>query len=152
MLSPVSANTPAWTWAVPLIVATVTFIGVMLSMMLQWRNFSRKLQSAHALKMAEMRQQYIHNLREAMAEFLSYASTPTLDQASTREFYEYASRIELMLNPNDEDYMEMIQLLRKFLHAAGGDEKLDLTVPYVRLCQRILKREWNIAKSGIYRF
>ena len=108
---------PTWTWAVPLIAATIAFVGVAITILLQWRNFNRQLRSAHALKIAEMRQAWINTLRDAMSKFQSYGVTPSLNHAAEREFYEHGTRIELLMNPNDPDYQVLHDCLYRLLSA-----------------------------------
>jgi len=139
----------AWTWAIPLIAALIAFTGVMITIILQWRNFKKQIRSAHALKIAEMRQAWINNLRDAMCTFQSYGVTPDLDHNATREFYEHGTRIELMMNPKDPDYDELHSCLYKFLSAATHEDKFASNPQFVEVCQRILKREWDVLKSEI---
>jgi hypothetical protein len=143
------AGQPTWTWVVPLIVALLALIGVAITVLLQWRNFNRQLKSAHALKIAEMRQEWINNLRNAMSTFQSIGVTPDLDHQMLKEFYEHGTKIELMMNPNDQDYGELERCLYNFLDARTVDEKFAANLPFVRVCQRILKREWEVLKAEI---
>jgi hypothetical protein len=143
------AAIPAWTWAVPLIAALVAFIGVMITVILQWRNFVKQIKSAHSLKIAEMRQAWINNLRDAMSKFQSYGVTPDLDHRAEREFYEHGTRIELMMNPKDPDYAELLECLYEFLPAKDIQDKFSANPHYVEVCQRILKREWEVLKREL---
>lgn len=140
---------PFWTWAVPLIAATIAFVGVVITLTIQWRNFNKQLKSAHALKVAEMRQAWINNLRDAMSKFQSYGVTPDLNHSAEREFYEYGTRIELLMNPKDPDYPELQSCLYKFLSATETIEKFSANPRFVEVCQRILKREWETLKREI---
>ena len=92
-------NVPTWNWAVPLIASALALLGVTVTIIVQWRNFNKQLQSAHALKIAEMRQAWINDLRQAMATFQSYGVTPDMNHNEQREFYEAGTRIELLMNP-----------------------------------------------------
>ena len=149
MNSQVALSGSAWTWAIPMIAALLAFIGVIVTVILQWRNFVKQLRSAHALKVAEMRQTWINNLREAMASFQSYGVTPDLDHTSHREFYEHGTKIELLMNPKDSDYEELQRCLYRFLNANTLAEKFAANPQYVSVCQRILKREWEVLKREI---
>jgi hypothetical protein len=140
---------PTWTWAVPLIASTIAFVGVAITILLQWRNFKKQLRSAHALKIAEMRQSWINTLRDAMSKFQSYGVTPSLNHTAERDFYEYGTRIELLMNPSDPDYPVLQNCLYRFLSAQDEMEKFAANPQYVDVCQRILKREWDALKREI---
>lgn len=149
-MSPQAAiGIPDWTWAVPLIAALVAFSGVLITLILQWRNFNKQLKSAHALKVAEMRQAWINNLRDAMSKFQSFGVTPDLNHLAEREFYEFGTRIELLMNPNDPEYPALHACLYRFLSAEDMIEKYSANPEYVEVCQRILKREWETLKREI---
>ena len=143
------AAIPTWTWAVPLIAALIAFGGVTLTIVLQWRNFTKQLRSAHALKVAEMRQAWINSLRDAMSKFQSYGVTPGIAHISEREFYEYGTRIELLMNPKDPDYQKLHDCLYKFLSADDVLNKFSANPDFINVCQRILKREWDTLKREI---
>jgi len=72
-----------------------------------------------------------------------------LDHATTREFYEYGTRIELLMNPEDQDYNELQNCLYVFLAAKTDIEKFSANAKYVNVCQRILKHEWDKLKDAI---
>lgn len=86
-------------------------------------HFTKQLRSAHALKVAEMRQAWIYNLREAMASSQSHGVTPDLDHTGHREFYEPGTKIELLMNPKDPEYDELQGCLYSFLNANTLAEK-----------------------------
>jgi len=90
-----------------------------------------------------------NNLREAMASFQSYGVTPDLDHTGHREFYEHGTKIELLMNPKDPDYDELQGCLYSFLNANTLAEKFSANPQYVAVCQRILKREWEVLKREI---
>ena len=138
-----------WTWAIPLIVASLALTGVTVTVVVQWRNFNRQLRSAHALKIAEMRQAWINDLRDAMATFHSYGVTPALDQHGTREWYEAGTRIELLMNSSDADYGELQDRMYAFLGAENVQDKYTANPLFVEVCQRILKREWEVLKTEV---
>ena len=101
------SESPTWAWAIPLIASSLALVGVSITIVIQWRNFNRQLRSAHALKIAEMRQAWINTLREAMVEFQSYGVTPGLNQHQQREWYAAGTKIELLMNPLDKDFVEL---------------------------------------------
>lgn len=143
---------PIWTWAVPLFAALIALLGVIIGVYIQLRNLKRQLRSAHTLKIAEMRQAWINNLREAMAKYQSYGVTPNLNHKENRGYYEWGTRIELLMNPNDPDYDELYKCLYDFLNATNNQEKYSANPNYIAICQRILKREWDTLKKEVYGF
>jgi hypothetical protein len=112
-------------------------------------NAKLQAHTAQQLKIAEFRQAWINSLRDAMAEFQSYGITPELDQTKERKFYEVGTRIELLMNPNDQDYNELNDALYGFLSAKDEFEKYSMNPEFISICQAILKREWEVTKIEI---
>jgi len=96
------------------------------------------------VKLAEFRQRWIDCLREDMAKFGSLGVTPDLDHNSMQEFYELGTRIELRMNPNDENFAELQDCMYAFLGAELIEEKFAANPRFVRICQEVLKREWDV--------
>ena len=86
-----------------------------------------------------------------MAEFQSYGVTPGMDPASEKEFYALGTKIELLMNPNDQDYKSLHGHLYGFLGSSKGstEDKYRNNAPYIETCQRILKREWERLKNEL---
>jgi vacuolar-type H+-ATPase subunit E/Vma4 len=101
------------------------------------------------IRLAEMRQAWINSLRDDMASFQSYGVTPSLEQAKQQEFYRLGTRIELFMNPEDRDYDRLQDGLYAFLTAKTIEEKYGANAGFVAVCQRILKREWNVLRDEI---
>lgn len=137
-----------WAWA-PLGAALIALVGVAITIGIQNKNFKSQLRSSHAVKIAEMRQAWINDLRRAMSKFQSYGVTPEIEHANHREFYEAGTQIELMMNPKDPDFAELQLCLYKFLEAKGVEEKYSSNAQYIEVCQRILKREWETLKQEV---
>ncbi len=74
-----------------------------------------------------------------------------MDHRICREFYEKGTKIELMMNPNDPDYAALHACLYSFLSAEGLVGKYSANPEYVEVCQRILKREWEVLKQAVER-
>jgi hypothetical protein len=113
------------------------------------QGIDRQLQLQHAAKIAEFRQAWINSLRDAMASYQSYGVTPNLGQSETREFYKFGTEIELYMNRDDPRYLELHESMYSFLSAKTTDEKYACNAPYVRVCQDILKNEWDILKREL---
>jgi len=75
--------------------------------------------------------------------------TPGLNHAERREFYEHGTRIELLMNPQDPDYQKLSELLNRLLEAESKETKYAVNAEFVEVCQRILKREWEVTKCEI---
>lgn len=142
-------DAPTWTWVIPLATAAIALGGVLFTIFIQNMNFRKQIRSAHTLKIAEMRQLWINNLRDEMSKFQSYGVTPDLDHARERQFYEHGTRIELLMNPNDPDYNNLQDCLYKYLNAKDMAEKFAANPHYISLCQKILKREWEKLQSEV---
>lgn len=101
------------------------------------------------IKLADMRQAWVNNLRSDMAEFQALAVTPDLDYQKQTKFYQLMARIELSMNPGDEDYGELSKALYAYIEGGNVDERRANDPRYVAVCQRILKREWDVLKAEI---
>jgi len=141
---------PNWAWAIPLIVSVLALTGILITVAIQLRNFDRQLRSAHTLKISEMRQAWINNLRDSMAAFQSFGVTPGLDQHDKREWYEAGTKIELMMNPSDPDFEDLKNSMYRFLGAVEVTDKYSANPEYIQICQRILKREWEVLKQEVH--
>ena len=123
-----------------------------------WYSTRRALRSEHkrrrlegTLKIADYRQAWIDKLRDAMAEFQSYGVLPGGDPSKEREFYQLGTKIELLMNPKDDDFEALQAQLYSFLNAANDDtvSKYSNNAKFVELCQKILKREWDRLNKDI---
>lgn len=101
------------------------------------------------VKLAEMRQAWINSLRNDMAAFQSLGTTPGLAPETQPEFFRLGTRIELHMNPDDVEYPELQRCLHAYLGAKTQREKYDANHDYVAVCQRILKREWDVLKAEV---
>lgn len=101
------------------------------------------------LRLAEMRQAWINSLRDDMAAFQAIGVTPKLDHAQDQEFYRLGTRIELFMNPDDDNYPALQGALYAFLQAKTTEEKYAANPGYVEICQKILKAEWDVLKKEV---
>jgi len=111
---------------------------------------------------APMRQAWINNLRDLVADLLGKcahywaAGFDEREDSEYRHITELLYKLDLFLNPNEEDHVALIQNLR-VMHLAlseGRDPEHDNVFwdthrTAVALVQRILKREWDRVKSEI---
>ncbi len=86
-----------------------------------------------------------------MSEFQSFGVTPGLNPGRSREFYGLGTKIELLMNPADQDYDKLKNCLYEFLKSSEGSiyDKYGSNPQYVDVCQRILKREWDRLKEEL---
>ncbi|MCD6450005.1 MAG: hypothetical protein J7L34_05820 [Thermotogaceae bacterium] len=115
------------------------------------------------------RQKWINTLRTDISNFLTSAQmavyhfrAETLDEkarlASFRDMLFYESKIQLLLNPKENDHSNLIDLLKKSMFIGISDLGTDKqkVVDRMRASQRailelsqlILKREWERVKKG----
>jgi hypothetical protein len=144
-----TASPPEWTWLLPLIVGFVALAGVVVTAAVAIWNIRKQLNSAHSLKVAEMRHAWVNNLRDAMATYQSYGVSPIGDQTTQREFYEKGTRIELFMDPEHPDYGELQRCMQEFVLTGGTTDRSSANAAYVAVCQRIIKHEWERLEAEI---
>jgi Flp pilus assembly protein TadB len=137
------------------IVGAISAIGLIWGSILTSRASDRAAKSARQAmeqqtklnakaKIAEFRQAWINNLRDAMAKLLALGfETPD------REVIEAAARIQLLMNKKDDRYPELIKQMNEFATAMkGGNQRYD-SKKFIELCQDILKNEWDVLKKEL---
>lgn len=143
-------------WVVTAVI--VPILGALIGVLSAWitsrrlkKNEDKRRPFEGMLKIAEFRQQWINKLRSSMSEFQSYGILPNLDPTKEREFYKLGTEIELLMNPNDEDYRALQDSLYSFLSSAKASaiEKYKNNPGYIEICQKILKREWERLKTDL---
>ena len=111
-----------------------------------------KLEFRGTLKISEFRQNWINDLRNCMAEFHSYGILPDFDPSrQEQEFYRLGTKIELLMNPKDPEYGELQDVMYEFLDSAEGtkEDKYRVNPGFVKVCQKILKNEWERLKKDV---
>ncbi len=110
---------------------------------------SMKLQAE--VEIARFREQWIHRLRDSLAEFQALGTVPNSNPRKSVEFYKLGTKIELMMNPSDPDFKELQQLMYEYLHVSEGElvEKYMINPEFISVGQRILKREWERLKKDL---
>jgi hypothetical protein len=147
-------------WEIALLIAGIGLLGVWGGAKIAVNAQSKATQVAddaarrsdytnRSLSLANQRAAWIQRLRDEMALFQSWGMTPGLNHAERREFYEHGTRIELLMNPQDPDYQKLSELLNRLLEAASKETKYAVNAEFVEVCQRILKREWEVTKCEI---
>jgi hypothetical protein len=102
---------------------------------------------ASKAKMAEFRQAWINNLRDAMARFMALG-VDTKDD-TVMKMVEAAAKIQLFMNKKDERYPRLVQSMKDFSFAIAVDDRRYDSTEFVELCQDILKNEWEVLKKEL---
>lgn len=136
---------------VPVVSGITAVIAAIITSFCMTKSAKKRRSFDSILKISEFRQKWINDLRNTMAEFQSYAIMPNEDPTEKREFYKLGTKIELLMNRDDEDYKSLHDVLEEFFEKASAtrDEKFEVDEKYVEICQRILKREWKRLKDGL---
>ncbi len=143
-----------------LMVGTVSAVGAAFGGWLSYRSASKATQNAlkgidsqikfqHSAKIAEFRQAWINELRESMALLQSIGVTPNLQQQQQADFYKAGTKIELLMNRDDERYETLQECMYAFLAAETLEEKYRCNAPFIIICQDILKTEWEVLKKDL---
>lgn len=136
---------------IPIIIGAITFI-------------IAKKQITNA-GVTQFRQKWINDLRDSISLFIAKAemiSVIDLDDNENyyRNFTELAQtqhKILLLLNPLENDHKEIGKVLdeiRDLIHEEdisddSLDEEMDKKInELIKISQAVLKREWNVVKSG----
>jgi hypothetical protein len=107
---------------------------------------TRQLEFQTRAKMAEFRQAWINELRAHMSTLQSLGVTPNLPHAEQEAFYKAGTMIELLMDRNDPRFTELQACMYAFLDARTIEEKYICNAPYIRVCQDVLKAEWERLK------
>ena len=157
----------------PFMSLIIAALAVVVGPFIAWK--VAKIQSDNSLKVANkqiiapMRQVWINQLRDKLAEFFSIAQ-PLFIGGSDRQFpvgdkkdhleqdlIRVLREIELMLNPNEEDHEEFRKVISQFAEAIFGWDKtskenqkkfITMEMRALNVCKSILQREWEVVKAG----
>jgi hypothetical protein len=142
--------------AFAIIVGAISAIGLIWGSILTSRASDRAAQSARAAmehqtklnskgKIAEFRQAWINNLRDAMAKVMRQG----LGAPVQSEVIEATARIQLLMNKKDGRYPALTKCLKEYAIAMKlGDQRYDSS-ELLELCQDILKNEWEVLKKEL---
>jgi hypothetical protein len=135
---------------VPLAVGAVfTFLSVWLSGRNANKNAQRQNDLAAKLKLAEFRQKWISDLREALSEFQAKGLTNTYHPDELRELYRLAAKIRLLMNNNDPEYQDLSNSIDLLLLNANDGGRVKLVRDLTPVMQKILKTEWEVLKQDL---
>lgn len=132
----------------------------------------RELKSRAEASIGAFRQQWIQDLRDAMAKFHSIAfsrslaphyeegAEPMTLEDRERLFY-FADLLQLLMNSQDPNYGELMMLVNSTVRSVckrKGEKNNDRTTfnelaklddAFIGVCQKILKSEWEVLKREI---
>jgi len=143
------------------IAALAVFIGPMISLRIAKRQVKSSLEVANKQITAPMRQAWINNLRDLLAELTSSALHYFVAGFEDRKDEEYQrltfleEKVRLMLNAKEEDHKQLEQLIRRMVVALevgrkeGQQEFVAAHPAVIDLARQVLKREWNRIKEHI---
>ncbi len=157
-----------------IIAAFAVIVGPFVSYKVAKSQQDNSIKLANKQVIAPMRQQWINNLREQTSEFLSlslwfYVSEMHDDNINheakdeeierdnqnlktDRKLSFLLMKIELMLNPLEEDHTALVGHLSKCKDTAFHDKKSEFSIHHkaaTAQCSKILKREWERVKNEI---
>lgn len=113
-----------------------------------------------------IRQKWIDELRELMSQFLSESrkvivlsegcgllNADNTDESAFQKLLYIEQKLRLMLNPNEDDHSDLINFVHVITDDVqhGGADLIELgnrLDDATKLCQKILKHEWERVKSG----
>lgn len=143
-----------------IVAGLAVFFGPIISYIVVKRQIASSLASYHKQIIAPMRQAWINNLRDLLAELSGKSLHYFCSGFEEREDCEYQEltllehRIQLMLNAKEEDHNQLEKLIRSMISSLDrgkeGDECFRKShTEVMELSRRILKREWNVVKEKI---
>ena len=136
---------------IPFVSAIVAFFSSWYSTRRVIKSESQRQEFERLMKISEFRQTWINTLRDNLAEFQSYGILPNSEPHKKRDFYKLGTKIELLMNPEDSNYPKLEKYLYEFLEASESavEQKYAINAGYVKLCQDILKVEWDRLKAEL---
>jgi len=99
-----------------------------------------------------MRATWINTLRDDLAAFQAIGVRPGSDPKQNLDFFRLGTKIELLMNPADVDFIALHDSMYAFYYAKSDIEKESCNPAFIEVCQRILKREWEVLKKELKAF
>lgn len=137
------------------------FVGPFVSWRVAQRHSDTSLRVANKQVIAPMRQAWINSLRDLVSDLLGKCAHYWASGYEDREDSEYrhitelVHRLELHINPREDDHAELVRNARTMEGALGegslesDDRFWNAHRELRRLAQEILKREWDRTKTEI---
>ncbi|MCY4584462.1 MAG: hypothetical protein OXB98_00335 [Bryobacterales bacterium] len=148
-----------------------TTLAVFIGPMVSWRIATRQITTSSALARdqmrasseasskqitAPMRQAWINNLRDLLAELTSSSLHYYVSGYEDRSDEDYqrvtllVDKIQFMLNPNENDHQRLEVLIKKMVSSIENrkpDVFPEIHTEVINLARSILKREWDRVKE-----
>ena len=140
----------------------VAGLAVVITPVVSWKVANRQLLSSLKIAseqiIAPMRQAWINSLRELLAEFsgsaLHYflAGFEGRSDSEYRQMFILEAKVQLMLNPKEDDHIQLEKLIRKLMTAVKTGNEVEgyfikTQEEIIELSRRVLKREWAVVKG-----
>ena len=141
----------------------IAFLAVIISPIISFIVTNRQIKSSLDIVsrqiISPMRQKWINNLRDLIAEFLSRVTSYWITGIEKRNDLEYQKLLELeyklslFINPKEKDHNDLIYEFKLLLHILnmGGTQDDLMFEPtrdnIVKISQKIIKSEWNRVKD-----
>jgi len=132
-----------------IVVGIISALGVIAAAYISLRGTHLQLQWSAQVKIAEFRQQWINDLRDAMSSYQSIAIGP--EALENPDLYRFGTKIELLMNRNDRKYEDLSRAMYAFLKAGDRPGRFECNKPFVTISQDILKDEWEVLKQELKR-
>lgn len=141
------------TSAAALAAAFLALVAAIIAGMVAMRNGYLTVRTTAQMKHADFRQAWINSLRDEMSTFQSLAVGAALDDKDNElKLAESGTKILLLMNPKDPEYRALLNGLHAVM-AGWKVSRRDFLIKHAEmnaLCQRILKREWNVTKREMH--
>lgn len=134
------------------------FFGPLVTLFIAKRQIATSLAVSNKQIIAPMRQAWINSLRDLLAEMLSSTLHYYVSGFENRDDAEYQrlqlleSKIELMLNPNENDHEALELAVREMVSVLGKRDRMEfpnLHKKVTSLARHIFKQEWNRVRDKI---
>ena len=141
------------TSAAALAAAFLALIAAIIAGLVALRNGYLTARTAAQIKHADFRQAWINSLRDEMSTFQSLAVGSALDDKDNEQkLAASGTKILLLMNPKDPEYKALLNGLHAVM-AGWRVSRSNFLIKHAEmnaLCQRILKREWNVTKREMH--
>lgn len=143
-----------------LVAALAVFFGPFIFQKIAERQIQSSLKIANKQIVGPMRQAWINNLRDLLADLVSSALHYYVSGFEDRSDEEYRRltllehQVQLMLNPVEKDHQRLEELINQMTSALGcglegGRDFEDAYAEIKKLTRKILKREWDRVREDI---
>jgi hypothetical protein len=153
-------------WIIALLIGVLTVItNLFISIYTRKTSITIAKQQITNSGLTQFRKQWIDNLTNSISLFVAKAEMISMlefdDYENYDEHFQELSqmhyKIELLLNPLEEDHLELVCLIgqiRDIIHDEEmEDDKIEneldnLIAQLMKVAKTVLKREWNVVKNG----